>query len=123
MAISKGNNAEQPFWLIIDRLPGGKLANLASKEATGGGINIRGLEMAEVEITDALEVISADPARRGRRDLMVSYTVDGARFYLLTIPIEHVLTADEKIDPPKVMAKIKEAEAERGKLIGQKFKL
>jgi len=79
--------------------------------------------MAEIEITDAMQIYTADPARRGMHDLMVTYSVDKARIYMLAIPIEEVTTPDGKIDHPKVFEKIKEAERERAKLVGQKFKI
>lgn len=79
--------------------------------------------MGQAQITDAVEVLSADPARRGRRDLLVSYTIDEARFYTMSIPFEQIATPEDKIDPEKVQARIREEEAERKKLIGEPFEV
>ena len=99
---------ERRLWIMIDRK--GEFLDL-----TEGNM--------KVKIQDVVEVISTAPGRAGKRDLMVSYSVDEARFYLLTIPLENVSTAEGTIDVKKVEAEIKKVEAERAKLIGQEFEV
>ena len=77
----------------------------------------------KVAIRDAVEIISTVPGRAGKRDLLVSYTVDEARWYTLSIPMEKVTDKEGKVDPAKVMAEIKATELERKKLIGQEFEV
>jgi hypothetical protein len=96
------------LWVVIDRK--GELKGSREDEM-------------KVKIQDAVEVISTTPGRAGKRDLMVSYTVDEARWYTLSIPIETISDAEGRVEPPKVMAEIKTTELERAKIIGQEFEV
>ncbi len=77
--------------------------------------------MAEVEIVNAFEVPSADPNRRGKNDLRVDYSVDGRNFYSLGMPLEDVLDKERKLLPEKILARIRAAQIERMKIVGQKL--
>ena len=68
----------------------------------------------EIEIIEAIDVPTADPARLGKLDTWITYKVEGARVYSLAIPKE--FATEEKI-----MQSIREAEEGRAKLIGRKF--
>jgi hypothetical protein len=70
--------------------------------------------MPEIEITEVVEVYSADRARLGKKDVWITYTVDKVRPYMITLPAE---TATETT----ILAEIKKREAERAKLVGKKF--
>jgi len=72
--------------------------------------------MPEIVIVDAVEVYSADRARLGKKDTWITYTVDGARTYMITLPAE---IATEAV----ITAEIKKREAERAKLVGKKITL
>lgn len=70
----------------------------------------------EIEIIEAMDVPSADPARLGQLDTWVTYRVAGARVYSLTV-------AKEEATEAEIESRIRAAEAERAKLIGKKFEL
>jgi len=70
--------------------------------------------MAEIEITEAVEIFSADPARVGKKDTLITYTVDKTRTYMIVLPAEEATEA-------KIVEEIKKVERERAKLIGKKF--
>lgn len=68
--------------------------------------------MAKVTILDKREIPSAEPARVGRMDAMITYQLDTFRTYLITIPNEQLQGADAE----KVIADaIREDLAEREK--------
>ena len=72
--------------------------------------------MSEIKITEAVEIPSPDPARLGKKDTWVTYTVDGVRSYSIIIPYE--LATEERIEQ-----EIRKAELERAKLIGKTFEV
>lgn len=72
--------------------------------------------MSEVKIIEAVEIYSPDPARVGKKDTLVTYTVDKLHTYLITIPAEDA-TED------RIMEAIRKAEQARGKLIGKTFEV
>lgn len=68
----------------------------------------------EIQIMDAVQVYSGEPARLGKKDTWVTYVVDGKRSYILTLPSEDATEA-------KIMDAIKKAETDRAKVVGKKF--
>lgn len=72
--------------------------------------------MSKIKISEAVEIYSADPGRLGRKDALVTYTVDGVRTYMITIPAEDAT-------PERITEKIREAEEARSKLIGKEFEV
>lgn len=72
--------------------------------------------MAEIKIAEAVEIPSPDPARLGKKDTWVTYTVDGTRTYSIIIPAELATEAE-------IEAAIRKAETERQKLIGKTFEV
>ena len=70
--------------------------------------------MPDIEVTEAVEMFSADPARVGKKDTWVTYVVNGARTYSIIIPSEEATEA-------RIEEEIGKAESERAKLIGKKF--
>ena len=72
--------------------------------------------MPEIEIIEAVDMFSPEPARVGKKDTLVTYTVDKTRTYMITLPSEEA-TEDA------ILTKIKEAEEARGKIIGKKFEV
>lgn len=70
----------------------------------------------EIEIIEAVEMFSADPARMGKKDALVTYTVDKARTYMITLPAEEA--TEERIEQ-----EIRKAEEARGRIIGKKFEV
>jgi hypothetical protein len=77
----------------------------------------------KIKVEDAVEIISTSPGRAGKRDLMVRYSVDEDRSYLLSIPMEKVSTPEGTIDPAKVKSELEATEKERAKLIGLEFEV
>lgn len=70
----------------------------------------------EIEIIEAVDIFSTDPARVGQKDTMVTYTVDKRRTYMVILPAEEA-------DEARIEAAIRQAEEARGKLIGKKFEV
>ena len=70
--------------------------------------------MAEIMITESIDVFASDPKRPGKYDRWVTYTVDGIRTGLAIVPAE---TATEV----KIKEEINRKEIERAKLVGKKF--
>lgn len=68
----------------------------------------------EIEIIEAVEVISADPSRMGKKDTWVTYKYADGRTYMLIMPAE--LATESEIEK-----RIRTQEAARQKLIGKKF--
>jgi len=79
--------------------------------------------MPRIKITEVSEIMSVDPARRGKKDLSISYSVDEARFYFVTAPLEEMLTPEGKIDVEKVDEFLRGIERERMKLIGREIEV
>jgi len=79
--------------------------------------------MPQVKILDYLIAPSLEPERRGKRDVVISYSVDNLRFYRLALPAEEYLTPEGKVNIDKVIAKIRAEEQERLKLIGKTFEV
>jgi len=52
--------------------------------------------MPTVTIIDKREIPSADPARVGKMDAMITYSVDTFRTYLITLPDEKLGGPDEE---------------------------
>ncbi len=76
-----------------------------------------------LEIIDASEIQSLTSERRGKRDLRVTYTAAGARTYMLDMPAEDVTNPDGTLKPERVIERIKAAELERLKVVGQTFEV
>lgn len=70
----------------------------------------------EIEIIEAVDIFSADPGRIGKRDRLVTYTVDKRRTYMITLPAEEA-TED------RIIEEVRKVEEARGKLIGKKFEV
>lgn len=70
----------------------------------------------EVEITEAVEVFSAEPSRAGKKDTWITYKYPDGRMYMLTMPAE--MATEIEIDK-----RIKAQEAARQKMIGHKVSL
>ena len=70
----------------------------------------------EIEIIEAIDVPSAALDRLGQLDKWITYRVAGTRVYSLTMPKEEA--TEEAIEQA-----IREAEADRAKLIGKKFEV
>jgi len=71
-------------------------------------------EPREVEIIEAVDVFSADPARTGKKDTWITYKTADGRAYMITLPAE---SATEQ----EIQKRIREAEAKRTAIIGKKF--
>lgn len=52
--------------------------------------------MTTVTIIDKIEIPSANPARVGKMDAMITYAVDTYRRYLITVPNEQLGGPDEE---------------------------
>lgn len=52
--------------------------------------------MTTVTIVDKREIPSASPARVGKMDAMITYSVDTYRTYLITLPDEQLGGSDEE---------------------------
>lgn len=72
--------------------------------------------MSEIEIIEAVDIFSAEPARIGKKDSLVTYTVDKTRTYMITLPAEE---ATEE----RITEEIRKAEEARGRIIGKKFEV
>lgn len=70
----------------------------------------------QIKIIEAVDLFSADPERLGKKDRMITYTVDGARRYMIVIPAEE---ATEE----RIMEEIRTAEESRARLIGKEFEV
>lgn len=70
----------------------------------------------EIEIIEAVQIFSPEPARVGKKDTLVTYTVDKRRTYMITLPSEEA-TED------RITEAIRKTETDRGKLIGKKFEV
>jgi len=68
--------------------------------------------VATVTIIDKREIPSADPARVGRMDAMITYSVDTFRTYLITMPDE-LLGGPDEDDVVREAIKVDLAERER----------
>lgn len=68
--------------------------------------------MPTVTIIDKREIPSADPARVGRMDAMITYSVDTFRTYLITMPDE-LLGGPDEDDVVREAIKVDLAERER----------
>ena len=68
--------------------------------------------MAAVKILDKREIPSADPARVGKFDAMITYQVDTFRTYLITVPNEE-LTPETEDEVIKAAIRADMAERER----------
>ena len=68
----------------------------------------------EIEIIEAVDIFSTDPARIGKKDTLVTYTVNKTRTYMIVLPSEE---ATEEL----IMREITSKEKERAKLVGRKF--
>lgn len=76
--------------------------------------------MASVTIVDKREIPSADPARVGKMDAMITYSVDTFRTYLITLPNEQLGGPDEE---QVVSAAIKADLAERERWVERKIEV
>ena len=72
--------------------------------------------MSVVTIIDVRDSPGATIARAGKMDVVVTYTVDGQRSYVISMP-------KEDFTPDAAMARIRADEAERLKLIGETFEV
>ena len=70
----------------------------------------------EIEIIEAVDIFSTDPARIGKKDSLVTYTVNKVRTYMIVIPSEEATEA-------RIEEEIRSAEEARGKIIGKKFEV
>jgi len=70
----------------------------------------------QVVILDVRDVPSTDPARIGRLDVMVTYRVDPAHIYMITIP-------KEKFDEKTLKATIRKDLEEKRKWIGKQLEV
>lgn len=76
--------------------------------------------MSTVTIIDKREVPSVDPARVGKYDAMITYSVDTFRTYLITLPDEKLGGPDEE---QVVSAAIKADLAERERWAERKIEV
>jgi len=72
--------------------------------------------MADIEIIEAVDIFSAEPARIGKKDSLITYTVNKVRTYMITVPSEEA-TED------RILEEIRKSEEARGRLIGKKFEV
>ena len=72
--------------------------------------------MSMVTIVDVRDSPGTTIARAGKMDVVVTYTVDGQRSYVISMP-------KEDFTPDAAMARIRADEAERLKLIGETFEV
>lgn len=70
----------------------------------------------EIQIVEAVDIFSPTPDRIGKKDTLVTYTVDKRRTYLISLPAED---ATEE----RIIAKIREAETARGRIVGKTFEV
>lgn len=70
--------------------------------------------MAEVKVLDQKRVPSLDPARKGKDDLVVTYSLNGTRGYLIRVPADG---AGEQT----VIDAIRKDLAARAALVGRTF--
>ena len=70
----------------------------------------------EIKIIDAVELPSPEPTRIGKKDTMITYTVDKVRTYLIMLPAEEATET-------RIMEAIRKVERERVKLIGKEFEV
>ena len=68
----------------------------------------------EVRILDTRKIPSADPARVGKSDYVVTYQVDGLRTHYVILPQEAPSDA-------QIQSAIKAEEKARGALVGKAF--
>jgi hypothetical protein len=68
----------------------------------------------EVKILDTRKIPSADAARVGKSDYVVTYQVDGLRTHYVILPVEAPSEA-------QIQAAIKAEEKARGALVGKAF--
>lgn len=73
-----------------------------------------------VTIVDKREIPSADPARVGKLDAMITYSVDTFRTYLITLPNERLGGPDEE---DVVREAIREDLAERERWVERKIEV
>lgn len=72
--------------------------------------------MADIEIIEAVDIFSAEPARVGKKDSLITYTVNKVRTYMITVP-------SEEATEERILEEIRKAEEARGRLIGKKFEV
>jgi hypothetical protein len=70
----------------------------------------------EFRILDQHRVPALDPKRKGQDDLVVTYSVNGTRGYLIRLPAEN---ANEQ----SVVAAIRQELQRRGSLVGRTYQL
>lgn len=76
--------------------------------------------MTTVTIVDKREIPSADPARVGKMDAMITYSIDTFRTYLITMPNELLGGPDEEAVVSKA---IKTDLAERERWVERKIEV
>jgi len=70
--------------------------------------------VADIKILDHRKVPSLDPARAGKDDDVISYSVNGTRGYMVRVPAEAATDA-------AIQAAIKADLERRGRLVGKTF--
>ena len=70
----------------------------------------------EIKIIEAVEIFSAEPARVGKKDTLITYTVDKIRTYMIVIP-------SEEATEERIVETIRKAEESRGRIIGKTFEV
>jgi len=76
--------------------------------------------MATIKILDKREIPSADPARVGKFDALITYQVDTFRTYLITVPQEELTPeAEDEV----IKAAIRKDLAERERWAGKELEI
>ena len=70
----------------------------------------------KIKVIEAVEIYSATPERLGKKDALITYSVDEVGIYMVTLPAEEA-TED------KIKEAITKAETARQKLIGKEFEV